>query len=497
MSFDILHVAARDASRRGMRIATEFETLRAAAVVAGIGWAIVFVVIGLTCQLQLYGDGSIFSYAVAARDAWAFHFHNISGRVFVYLFSVLPAESYVALTGDGRGGIELYGLLFFVQPALSLALTYVVDKSQGRIIFVFACASTACLCPLVFGFPTEMWAAHALFWPALALCHYARNGAAATAAIAALLAALLLSHAGALIFAAVILATLWLRGADDSAFPRVAWSLAGAFVVLMFIRARVPPDDYFAPVLARAAWHVFDPNICIGRMVVLLTATLTGYGVVFASLRRRLPDKAHILAALAVAAALAVYWIYAYNPVHAERRYYMRTMLVVLTPAFGMIATLLALQSGALLRRKVPLVQPVLSLLAAPVAARAALGALVLVTLVHSVETTKFVHAWAGYKAAVRSLAMGPFTDPGLGNNDFVSSKRIDPVLNRLSWFSTTPYLSVLLAPGFSPQRLVIDPAGNYFWLSCATATANAAASNGIPSHSRDLIRVYSCLHRN
>ena len=36
-----------------------------------------------------------------------------------------------------------------------------------------------------------------------------------------------------------------------------------------------------------------------------------------------------------------------------------------------------------------------------------------------------------------------------------------------------SPYLSVVLS-NFSPNRLVIDPAGNYFWLSCATATQTA-----------------------
>jgi hypothetical protein len=48
----------------------------------------------------------------------------------------------------------------------------------------------------------------------------------------------------------------------------------------------------------------------------------------------------------------------------------------------------------------------------------------------------------------------------------------------------------------FAPNRLVIDPAGNYFWLSCATATANDNAPRAAPNISRDLIRTYSCLHR-
>ena len=91
--------------------------------------------------------------------------------------------------------------------------------------------------------------------------------------------------------------------------------------------------------------------------------------------------------------------------------------------------------------------------------------------------------------------AEGALSDPALGDPRFVSSARIDAAPNRLSWFSTTPYLSALLA-GQAQRRLVVDPLGNYFWLTCATATRNFEAPRVTSKHSRDLIRVYSCLHR-
>ena len=169
---------------RGLgRARSQLQRLRIAAIVIGVGWAAAFAILALHFDLQTYGDGAMFSYAVAVRDAWAFHFHNISGRLFVYLFAVAPSEAYVGLTGDARGGIALYGLLFFAAPLLGLALTYAADHSRERIIFTAACLSTACLCPLVFGFPTEMWVAHALYWPALALCHFARRDWKGNAAV--------------------------------------------------------------------------------------------------------------------------------------------------------------------------------------------------------------------------------------------------------------------------------------------------------------------------
>jgi hypothetical protein len=122
-------------------------------------------------------------------------------------------------------------------------------------------------------------------------------------------------------------------------------------------------------------------------------------------------------------------------------------------------------------------------------------AAFLLVTSVQAVETGKFVRAWTAYRNAIAALATGQEADPSLGDEHFVSSGRISPSLNALSWFSTIPYLSVILA-NFSPSRLVIDPAGNYFWLACATATQNRDADRAVPVQARALVRVYSCLHR-
>src|SRR5215475_2831607 len=230
---------------------SDVDVLRALAIAAGIGWSVVFVVIGLRYELQLYADGSIFSYAIAVRDAWAFHWHNISGRLFVYLCCHLPAETYVELAGDPYGGIVVYGFLFFVAPLLGLIATFAADRSRGRIIFSYACLSTACLCPLVFGFPTEMWMAHALFWPTLAVCHYARCGKRGIALVFATLLALVFTHEGALIFAVAIMATLSFRGVRDAAFLRAA---SVSFVVLSIwaiVTTIFPPDPYIAIVLTQ------------------------------------------------------------------------------------------------------------------------------------------------------------------------------------------------------------------------------------------------------
>src|SRR5690349_23576177 len=116
----------------------------------GLGWSIAFPVIALHYQLELYGDGAMFSYAVAVQDVWAFHWHNVSGRSSVFLLTLFPSETVVGVTGRPWAGIVTYGLLFYIAPLIGLVLTYLADCSARRSIFLYACGSTALLCPLVF-----------------------------------------------------------------------------------------------------------------------------------------------------------------------------------------------------------------------------------------------------------------------------------------------------------------------------------------------------------
>jgi hypothetical protein len=487
---------AHSASIHEMAPRSDTRLLRAFVIAAGIFWSMLFVVVGLGYELQLYGDGSIFSYAIAVEDAWAFHWHNIAGRLFVYFFSCAPAELYVEATGNARGGIAAYGLLFFVAQLLGLIATLAADRSEGRILVGYACCSTACLCPLIFGFPTEMWMAHTLFWPALALCHYARRRIGGVIAVFVALLALAFTHEGGLIFAITILATLMLRGIWDPALLRAG----NAFLVVMsiwaLVKAALPPDHYFAVVFARAALHFFDITIFTCRLMLLLFGTLTLYAIAFFALRWLGPANAVIFATSIVTLALAAYWLWFDQALHSDNRYYLRTVLLIATPMLGVLAAIHALHSDRLLTSAIRIPLWALSALANNQAARATLGALVLVMLVHLVETAKFITAWSHYKGAIRELAMGSASDPALGDSHFVASSRIGSSLNRLSWSSTTQFLSVLLAPNFAPSRLVLDATANYFWLSCETATANEREQRPVPVESRRLVRLHACLHR-
>ena len=471
------------------------SVLRGLVVAIGLCWSVAFVVVALSYKLELYADGAMFSYAVAVQDVWAFHWHNISGRMSVFLLSLLPAETYVGLSGDPAAGVVVYGLLFYLAPLAGLIGTFAADLSRGRIIFVYACCSTALLSPLVFGFPTEMWLAHALFWPTLAVSYYAKRTVAGTTLVFLMLLTLAFTHEGALILASAIVATLAPRGLRDGCFVRAAVILTVVVALAAAAKFIMPSDDYYSGVLVRAALHFFDLAVFEVSVVVLLLASLAGYAVIFLLLARFSPERAYLYAAAIVMVALAIYWVGFDHTLHASSRYYLRTALVIVTPVFGALAAWSAMAGDGRLVFRLPSLDRAMDWMrdrgARPLAA-----AFIVATLVHVIETGKFVAAWRHYLDAVAALAMGNQSDPALGDARFVSSERIASDINRLSWFSTTPYLSALAA-NFKPNRLVIDPAGNYFWLSCATATANEKAVRAFPAGTRELIRIYSCLHRS
>src|SRR3954447_17801977 len=330
------------------------ETLPALVIGTALCWSVAFGVIALMYELELYADGAMFSYAVAVQDVWAFHWHNISGRMSVFLLTLLPAKVLVGLTGNPSAGILVYGLLFYLAPLAGLIGTLAADCSRNRIIFVYACCSTALLCPLVFGFPSEMWLAHAMFWPTLAVSHYASRTVGGTALVFVMSLTLAFTHEGALVLTFSIVVMLALRGLRDASFLRAAAILIVVLTASAAVKIMIPPDEYYADALMRAALHFFDPAIFQVSIVALLFTTIAAYAVLLLVLSKLAADRAYLYAAVIVTLALAIYWLWLDHAIHASSRYYLRTALVIVTPVFGALAALFAIYGDGRLAFALP-----------------------------------------------------------------------------------------------------------------------------------------------
>jgi hypothetical protein len=62
--------AMPDAAARDRVARSDARLLRRLVMALGLGWSALFVLVGVAFRLQLYGDGSIFSYSIAVRAGW-------------------------------------------------------------------------------------------------------------------------------------------------------------------------------------------------------------------------------------------------------------------------------------------------------------------------------------------------------------------------------------------------------------------------------------------
>lgn len=449
------------------------ERLGVARVVGPLAasWCVAFVVLGLWARLHWFADGSLFAYAVAADDGWAMHWRQIPGRVAAWLWASWPGQVVGRVTGDPALGVAAYGALLFAAPGLGLALAWWADRT--RVLRCWAAASTVLLCPVVFGFPTEIWVAHAAVWPALVLL-WAPQSVARRLGGMVLLAVVVLSHEAAVVWALLLVAALRLSPGGWGTVRLGAVALVPALAAWAALKAAYPPDPYVAEVLRRNAWNLLSLGGRVAPLLVELGAALALYGAVLWAARRAW------VAALVAAGALLAWWGIGAVPLHAWDRYFLRLLLVAGVPGLGLLAVL---QAAGRWPRGWRVHQGVVA------------GALAVVALVHAGQTARFVAAWRGYVAAVAGLSDAAAPDVALVDPNFVSAERMAG-FGPLSWHSTTPFLSVLAAGSLRPARLVVDPEAGYFWFDCATAMRNEEGAHALAAESRTLVRRYACLHR-
>ena len=385
--------------------------LRRLVIGAGLCWSVAFVVIALRYQLELYGDGAMFSYAVAVQDVWAFHWHNISGRSSVFFSVCGRPRPWSESPGRPWAGIITYGLLFYISPLIGL-IVHLRGRSLARPIHLFLC--------LLFDRPAlpahlrlsnrDVAGPRDLLACAGAQPLREANRRWSNSVFAAQLL-LAFTHEGALVLLFAIVATLAPRGLRSVQFVRAMISLTVILTLAAASKFVLPPDDYYAGVLLRAALHFFDPEVFKVEVVLLLLAALTAYGAIFAAISMISPERAWIYSLGIVLVPLSIYWLQFDHSVHASSRYYLRTVLVLLTPVFGAVAALSAMAGDGIIFSPLAGLQHTL-ISPGNQALRVLAGAFAVAMLIHAVETEKFVTAWTDYRNAVAALATGQDADP-------------------------------------------------------------------------------------
>ena len=234
------------------------DVLRAVVVAAGLCWSAAFVAIGLGYDLQIYGDGAIFSYSVAVETHGDPLAQHLGPPVCLSALLRTSRDCRGHHEEPSYGGIAVYGLLHFAAPLVGLLATWAADRSKEHVIFVYACLSTACLSPLVFGFPTELWdsACLVLADPCDLPLRQGRNWRLWTCPRRTPRPRLDPRRRDDI--GSRCRRYLLLRGALSAPFRRGASALLVVTPIWILAKVAFPPDSYYAPVFASAALHFFD-----------------------------------------------------------------------------------------------------------------------------------------------------------------------------------------------------------------------------------------------
>ena len=154
----------------------------------------------------------MFSYSVAVQDAWAFHWHNISGRLTVYLFSLAPAEALCRADRDARRRHRRLWAAVLRDAAARAARDVCGRPLQGPHHLRLRLSLDRLFLPAGVRLPDRNVDGACLVLAGTRRRHYARRGIGGIALVFAVLLALIFTHEGALVLAAAILATLAAAG---------------------------------------------------------------------------------------------------------------------------------------------------------------------------------------------------------------------------------------------------------------------------------------------
>ena len=125
-----------------------------------------------------------------------------------------------------------------------------------------------------------------------------------------------------------------------------------------------------------------------------MLAAVIAYGAILMLLSIWFPRWACICALGILLGLLSIYWLHFDHSVHASSRYYLRTALVIATPLLGTLAALAAMtREGMVLNRPARLRHALISPRGGTLCALASI--FLVVTLIHAIETGKFVASWS------------------------------------------------------------------------------------------------------
>lgn len=462
---------------------------------------IVYSVVYVTTNLNLFFDGSAFSAAVASGRPWELCWCNFPGRFASYSLVSLPASAFGQLSGSGAGAVHVYAGLYIIWPTLGVVATRFIDCTNGRHISVFCNIATLTVPAYVFGFPTEVWIFFGVLWPALACCACAQNSLWRVGLALVLLPVLAFTYEGAIPFFPILAAaTIWrCSGIRRSILlAAIVSTLAGWVAVKMFV-----PGCF--------EWRPNPFNmLSLGSMInsvsagiaLVLTAWLTA--VLFVGIAKLEESKQRYLPLIVSAVVFLVYSYLTLDKLHAHTRYVVRYF--VLYQTFVMAAVCvgwLAAQDMGMhgrLGRQLSVLEHALRGRFARQFRQGVSVFIAVSVLTHAYGLAKFLHRWTAANEEIDHIIRSGASVPEgyslftLDGDEVVvtpGSGSPSPAWATMSY--SVAFHSILRAPGFDTHRIIVPQTPAFPIGYCETAKGIERNPGLIGRHSAELLSFYYC----
>jgi hypothetical protein len=475
--------------------------------------AAVLPVIAVLYRVTAFADGSFFALSILTADPWSFGWVSYPSRITAFGLTILPPFTVGRITNDPALAVATYSAIMGALPLAGLLATQRLS-APGAPWPTLCAASTIVLAFNVAFFPTEMWLAHALVWPLVALA--ARPGAP-LAAVAILALATAFVHEAAIPLVGLAL----VHGALTARRPALLAILAAVLAVALLVKALAPiANDEIARTVGQNALDFLSPGNFFTNGVVSVLGAL-GLWAAVRVVYRPASARGEIMIVMGVCLAAAIQLLVWPGPPHVLRRYIARSLIFV-----GLAATLgaaIALQVLPGLATRIAAwrdrhIQPLL----------AAAAVIILVSaLGHLTETARFLGHWqrleqalSGAVPAAEAMPRGmvAFTADGRevmgtaawalptggtlevpnpapdGAGPFGQARPYQPGPGwAVAWHWALPLHSVAPAQAGGADFIVAVPAADFSPVTCNTLRALDPATTLVPPVRLALLTRYIC----
>jgi hypothetical protein len=424
------------------RIEAFIKTI-ALALLAG---QVILYVGAIVTHVMLHGDGSYFVYTIAAGAPWDLKWKYLLTRSSIYILTVVPAEFFSSnfrLSGEQIAAVNA-ATFYGIQLAQYLILLILAWRQFPQLL-IFPILQYGLSTGIGFGFPSEILLAPGFFW----ICMFALiRTPVPWFVVSFAFTGLVFSHELAVPSALLVVAFAWRRHRQMDISGALGLQLLYCFATLgLWLIVRLNGGGNGAD---HTAIYVFDPRRVLNDPTLwLITAAVVT--IVLIS-RTRFARHRHFFWVIGFAFFfLTVLAGSATN--FAQGRYdSARTLTGLWMAILGLVYLVRHARSVSASTET-----------ASPNKLFVLKSLIVGVLSVNLAASLVFLHDW---NESLLAFSRAVNTDPGTGKMEIVSGDPLEKLISptgrelteRMGFSWTWPYRSIVVAKGFRPGHVLLDP---------------------------------------